>query len=86
LEKATSERLGILKLPGNDRNDVIRRMKNVRNTILHANFEQAAKEAGCKDVRDYFRSSQFAGEVETLFKLLENFLDQIDPETGKRRP
>jgi hypothetical protein len=86
LEKATSKRLEILRLPAKDRKDAIRRIKNVRNTILHANFEQAAKEAGCKNVGDYFRSSQFAGEVETLFKLLENLLNQVDPETGKKCP
>ena len=80
LEKAVSKRL--LTVPWNDQQDGIRRMKNVRNTLLHGNYEQAAHQTGCKSVQEYF-NVRFASEVETLTHVLENLMRQIDPATGR---
>lgn len=79
LEKAVSRKL--LRLPFDDQQDGVRKLKNVRNTILHANFEQAARQAGCASSAEYFQT-QFAGEVETLAKISNALLEQIDPSTG----
>src|SRR2546429_83248 len=47
LEKATSKRLDLVLLPGGlSRDETIRRIRHVRNTLMHGNYEQAAKEAG----------------------------------------
>ena len=43
LEKATCQRLNLLTLPCDDRQDGIRRIVAVRNTLLHGNYEQAAR-------------------------------------------
>lgn len=84
LEISTSERVGLLVLPARDRADAIRRITSVRNTLQHANYEQAAREAGCSSAADYFRSSQFIGEIERLFELVDHLFRQIDPSTGRR--
>lgn len=81
LEKATSARLCMLKLPAADRAQAIREIKNVRNTILHGNYEQAARQAGCSSVTDYFKR-QFAPEIERLFQITDHLMAQIDPSTG----
>lgn len=79
LEKAVSKRL--LHLPWENQADGIRKLKDVRNTILHGNFEQAAIQAGCADVPVYF-ATQFVAEVEELYRLGDYLFRQIDPETG----
>ena len=50
---------------------------------MHANFEQAARQAGCASAADYF-ATQFAAEVETTFNIAEHLFKQIDPATGRR--
>ena len=68
LEKATGKRLALLTLPFDDQQDGIKKICAVRNTILHGNYEQAAKQAGCASVPEYFKT-QFAGELESMFKI-----------------
>jgi hypothetical protein len=82
LEKATSESRQVLKLPAEDRKDAIRRIKDVRNTIMHGNFEQATRQAGLKSVEEYFKT-QFAPEVEALYQIANGLVDQISIETGQ---
>jgi hypothetical protein len=79
LEDATANRWQLL--PYMDRVDAIKRVSQVRNTIQHANYEQAAQEAGLAHYRDWFRD-QFASEIESLFRLLWRLIKQIDPTTG----
>jgi hypothetical protein len=87
LEKATSARLDLVVLPGNlDRSELIRRIKSVRNTLMHGNFEQAAKQAGLSSKEEYFRSGTYITEVEVLFKILNRIVAQIDPGTGRPHP
>ncbi|MBK8202857.1 MAG: hypothetical protein IPK68_11225 [Bdellovibrionales bacterium] len=50
--------------------------------MLHANYEQAAKECGLKTVAEYFKK-QFASEVEAVYQLTNVLVDQIDAKTGK---
>ncbi len=83
LEKATGKRLALLTLPFDDQQDGIKKICAVRNTILHGNYEQAAKQASCASVPEYFKT-QFAGELESMFKILDHLMQQIDPETGRR--
>jgi len=82
LQKAVSKQL--LRMPYDDEQEGIRRLKNVRNTIMHANFELAARKAGCASVDVYFREV-FACEVETLYEITQHLVEQIDPVTGKPR-
>ena len=80
LQKAV--KYGLLHLPWDDQEDGIRRLKDVRNTTLHGGYEQAAAAAGCSSVAEYFRSSQHIGEVETLTKVLDHLMRQVDLEKG----
>jgi hypothetical protein len=84
LEKATGARLALLTLPVPDRQRAIREVTNVRNTILHGTYEQAAHQAGCVSVPDYFKK-QFTPEVEHLYHLTNMLVAQIDQDTGKPR-
>jgi hypothetical protein len=73
---------GLLKVPWDDQSDGIKRIVAVRNSLLHGNYAQAAREAGCTSVADYFRT-QFAGEIETMTKVTDYIMRQIDPATGR---
>jgi hypothetical protein len=81
LAKATSAERKILVFSSKNRKDAIRRIKDVRNTILHGNFEEAAKQAKAGSVANFFKT-QFAAEVETLYQITENLVRQIHPATG----
>ena len=83
LEKATSESRNVLVLSAENRQDAIKKITDVRNTILHGNFEQAAKQAGVKGTEEYFKT-QYASEIETLYNLADSLVSQIDPATGTR--
>lgn len=86
LEKATSTRIDLIRFPPAwDRNTVIKQVKDVRNTLLHGNYEQAAQRSGCASTSEYFQK-QFAPEIETLTQFLDGIMKQIDPDTGQRRP
>jgi hypothetical protein len=80
LEKAVAK--GLIRLPWPDQKEGITRICNVRNTLLHANYAQAAAQAGCSSVGDYFKK-QFASEIEALFEITDFVVRQIDPNTGK---
>jgi hypothetical protein len=75
---------GIIVLPGKDPKDAIKRISNVRNTMLHGNYEQAAREAGCSSVESYF-GTVFASEIEAMTEIADGLMRQIDPATGKKR-
>ncbi len=79
LEKATSTAVALVQLP--DREDAVKRINRVRNTIMHGDYEGAAGDYGCS-VQEYFKR-YFASEVEGLFKLLDGFMKQIDYSTGR---
>src|ERR1039457_251551 len=84
LEMATGSRLNLLSLPPWwTREQTIDAIKNVRNALMHGNYEQAAKQSGNQDREDYFRSGTSFAEVNTLFALLDGFCNQFDPESGK---
>lgn len=78
LELAFGERLDVLDPPGGDASNVVALVRGIRNALLHANFEQAAKQSGAASVRDYFRKF-YASEIETLYKILNTrlLLDDI---------
>jgi hypothetical protein len=76
---------GLLRVPWEDQEDGIRRIKDVRNTILHGNYEQAARQSGQPSVAAYFKT-QFAPEVERMTILVDHLFKQIDPMTGKPAP
>jgi hypothetical protein len=69
----------LFKLPWDDdkQEDAIRMVCNVRNTLQHGNYEQAAQQAN-KSFEDYFRHD-FAGEVEAIGRLVFNLVEQLDP-------
>ncbi len=84
LEKATSSRLDLIKLPGRwTREESIKAITSVRNTVMHGNYEQAAAGAGSADVRGYFKSGQYISEIQTLFEILDTLMRQIDATTGR---
>ena len=83
LEKATSRRLQLLVLPWDDQEDGRKKITAMRNTLMHGNFSQAAREAKCRSVREYFQK-QYAGEIEKTFQILDDLMKQIDPGTGRR--
>ena len=80
LERAMSRKL--VRLPWDDQKIGIKMLTDVRNTILHGNFEQAARLAGCASVPEFFRT-QFAGEIEQLHQIAADLFRQIDPITGR---
>jgi hypothetical protein len=84
LEKATSRRLDLIRLPGGlSRDQTIAAIVRMRNVLAHANYEQAAKEAGLQHKDDYFKSGKYLFHVETLFRITNRLIKQIDPNTGK---
>lgn len=80
LDLAVSKRL--LLLPWHDQADGIRRVCRVRNTLLHGNYAQAAREAGKSSVAEFFKTT-FASELERMFDVADYVMRQIDPMTGK---
>lgn len=80
LEYAVAENL--ISLPWSDQADGIRRVCNVRNSLLHGNFAQAARDANCSSVDEYFKT-QYASETEAMFKIANFLMGQINPDTGR---
>ena len=74
--------LGLVTMPHDSPQEAIRQITSVRNQILHANYEQAARESGQTSVVEYFGSSKYPGTVEGLTRILNNIIAQIDPATG----
>jgi hypothetical protein len=86
LEKATSDRLDLVRLPGMlGREKTIQVIAETSNTLARGDYEQAAKDAGLKHKDEYFRSSAYLAEIEALYRILNRLIKQIDPETGKPR-
>jgi len=84
LQKATSRRLDLIKLPGQlSRDETISRVVKIRNVLAHANYEQAAKEAGLQHKDDYFKTGIYLSQVEMLFRIVNRIIKQIDRDTGK---
>lgn len=87
LEKATSAKLNLIQLPGTlSREETIRRLTKVRNTLMHGNYEQAATQGGLPTKDAYFGSSMYIADVEALYKIVNRIVKQIDPQTGQPRP
>ena len=77
LEKATSARLHLLTINADDRRVAIQQLTDARNTIQHANYEQAAKQEKLASVAEYFGKA-LAGEVEKLGQILTDLIEQVD--------
>lgn len=71
-----------LRIPFDDPDDGIARLASVKNTIVHANFEQAAWEASGRDVAAYFKE-QYAAEIEAMYKVCLDFLRQVRARDGE---
>lgn len=80
LERAISKNILILNT---EEKDYFKKIVKVRNSILHGNFEQCAKESKLSSVEEYFKL-YFASEIEALFNITNDLFKQIDPNTGKR--
>jgi len=81
MQRAVS--LGLVTMPHDSQQEAIRIVASLRNQIMHANYEQAAREARYATIEEYFgSSSQYAGTVEGLTRILNNIMAQIDPSTG----
>jgi hypothetical protein len=63
----------------------IKRTCDIRNAMLHGNFPQAAREAGCESVAEYFKKV-FAVHLGEMDRMTDYVMGQINPETGQRRP
>jgi hypothetical protein len=81
LEKVTTKAAPILKFEGLGRQDAIKEIKDVRNGIMHANYEQAARRVGAASVQEYLQK-HFAPEIENLAEIVDGVLKQIDVITG----
>jgi hypothetical protein len=83
LRKATAGPEPLLILPWDDQDEGRKKICKVRNTILHGNFEQAARGANHSSTRAYFKKS-YASEIHVMGLILLNLMEQIDLNTGKR--
>jgi hypothetical protein len=84
LDKATSRRLDLIKLPGRmTREETITIVVKIRNALAHANYEQAALEAGLQHKDDYFKTGVYLSQVETMYRIVNRIIKQIDPDTGR---
>lgn len=81
LQKAV--KLQLIRVPWDDQDDGIGRIRDVRNSLLHGSYEKAAAQAGCSSVAAYF-GGQFVAEVEALHGITQFIVAQIDPDTGRR--
>lgn len=80
LERAISKNILVLKT---EDKEYFKKIVNVRNTILHGNFEQCARDCNLSTVEEYFKKN-FTSEIETLFNIIDDLFKQIDHNTGKR--
>jgi hypothetical protein len=86
LEKALSPKRNLIALPGGlTREQMREQIVEVRNFLMHGNYEQAAKKAGLSSKDDFFMSSKYIKSVERLYRITNRICVQIDPETGKSR-
>jgi hypothetical protein len=80
LERAVSRNL--LTLPWKNQQDGIRAICDARNALLHGNYEQAARNAGCESTAVYFKTV-YAREIERWSTVVNQLFTQIDPATGQ---
>lgn len=71
-----------LRIPFDDPEDCIERLASVRNALVHGNFEQAGRQAGERDVAQYFRE-QYASEIEIMYTICVSFVVQIQERYGE---
>ena len=71
-----------LRIPFDDPADGIEKLTSVRNTLVHSNFEQAARQAGGRDVERYF-GEQYAAEIEVMYQVCLDFLAQVRERDGE---
>jgi len=79
LKMAVEDKL--IELPFDDQTAAARSIAKVRNTLMHGNYMQAARQLNLKTKEEYFRGP-FIVEIEQLEKILEDLCKQIDPITG----
>ena len=83
LELATSKNVDLIVLPGMlSTQETIKRISTIRNTLMHANYEEAALTSGLVSKDEYFQSGQFASEIESLYRLVQRIVKQIDTDSG----
>jgi hypothetical protein len=70
LEQAVLGIPKLLQIPVPDDTAGVKKMIEVRNSILHGNYEQAAENAGCKDVNQYFKT-MYASEIEGMYQICQ---------------
>ncbi|MBX3269802.1 MAG: hypothetical protein KF729_06055 [Sandaracinaceae bacterium] len=73
-----------LRIPFDDADDGITKLCAVKNTLVHGNFEQAARGAGGRDVATYFKE-QYAGEIERMYRVCLHFLTQVQERDGQTK-
>ena len=77
---------GLLTIPGGDVEGTIKLINRIRNATLHGNFEQSARD--CEMTVQAYLTHVFPKEVLVLNRIMNNLLNQIEPETGqpKKKP
>jgi hypothetical protein len=60
----------------------IKEIVNVRNTLLHGNYVQAAA-AENVTVAEYFSSGKFGSNIRHMREITDHMVRQVDPETGE---
>ncbi len=83
LEQAVAR--GLFRVPWDDQQEGVCKIMSVRNRLLHGDFDAAAVEAGCRDAAHYL-GTQYAGEVETMYKIVNHIVTQVDADTGRTLP
>lgn len=74
-----------LKLLNFQNPDLIKKaITDIRNSIIHGNFEQCAKRIKLSSTDEYFKTV-FINDIEESYNFLCFLLKQIDPMTGKPR-
>ena len=71
-----------IQLNAIDNEKAIKILTEVRNSIIHGNFEKAAQINGCDSVGEYF-SKFYIAEIEFMHQLLNNIVEQVNIETGE---
>lgn len=86
LDKAFSHDRKALYLPSQiNVEDFKKSIRDLRNGILHGNYEQLVQRSGAHDVQDYWKN-HFPEDLLLILTSLQYFLLQIDSNTGKKNP
>jgi Ni,Fe-hydrogenase maturation factor len=73
----------VLIIDSTDIKKAINKIVRVRDTTLHANYEQAANQAGLS-VEQYFKT-QYTSEIDLVGRILDALLGVVDLDTGAVR-